>query len=190
VERNKKIILELKDEEGKLYKKKITPSYSVEHYIHKFQKENPNEYCPSKSQVYRLIYHKTSGFKKYWFPVLRFGKGGKKVIKKKGYNNNKYTNISFQEAYNVLLGHYQADSVEGKRTDKVALATIIDVTTGMVRINLYDRGSTEFALVTKKAVEINGNQFESLRLDNGKENAKLGEVFPKDKIFNCDTYSS
>jgi IS30 family transposase len=29
-----------------------------------------------------------------------------------------------------------------------------------------------------------------LRLDNGKENAKLGEVFPKDKIFNCDTYSS
>jgi IS30 family transposase len=120
---------------------------------------------------------------------LRFGTR-KEPYKSKGFNINKYQNISSQPQYTKELGHYQTDSVIGKRSDKQAMAILIDINSGMLRIKLYGRSALGFANAIHEGISINKVPLIDLRLDNGKENSLLGSIFPKNKLYNCDTYSS
>ena len=81
------------------------------------------------------------------------------------------------------------NSVIGKATGSQAIASLFEVNTGLIRLNLYDRSSLDF--VNKIAQDINKHDsFKSLLVDNGSENSKLDLLLDKNKLYSCDPYSS
>lgn len=159
---------------------------SVKDYLHQYEIHQKQVSPVGKSTIYRFIKHKRPGYPKYYF----IGLFKKPLVTRAKINFPKlpFQKIDHQPPIPVWeKGHFQADTVIGKSTDSLALATTIDVNTGKVRIKLYNRKATSFAKVISKSVSKN---FQSLRIDNGSENSKLHYYLPKEKIFTCHPYSS
>ena len=162
--------------------------YSAEAYIDEFKKSYPNYFRPSKSAIYRAIESNSTNLKRIWFTRLyKMGwvKNAKKNFLKKRYQSY----FQLPKIKPNELGHFQADSVIGKATDSKAIASLLEMNTGLVRLNLYDRSSIDF--VTKITQDIKKHDsFKSLLVDNGSENSKLDLLLEKNKLYSCEPYSS
>ena len=180
-EYNKPIILELAN--GQKTKKYF--QRSVNEYLREYQKQKGTPPI-KKSTIYRHIKNKRKHYKRLYFPRLY------KCFQVKRAKAN-FKKLPFQKIDQQPpipkgeANHFQADSVIGKATDKKALATTLDVNTGKVTINLYDRKASSFARVIDSRI---GKGMRSLRIDNGAENSNLHIYLPKDKIFTCYSYRS
>lgn len=192
--------LELKHEHfcsfvKRYYESQIVCGYNIARscyeYICKYRIEFPEEYVPSVAQFYNWINKGKYGLKKYYFPYMC----SKKIIKvqKIQVRPKKYDSIHNREEKSKLRmqsGNLEIDSVIGKRTDKVAVATVIDISTMKVRLRLYNRDSESFKNAIQDSINSYHYPIKTITIDNGCENNKLGEISPWIKIYNCDAYCS
>lgn len=87
-------------------------------------------------------------------------------------------------------GNFEIDSVIGKRTDKQALLSLIDLHTGKFYIRLYNRTMQGFRNALKELMLINDIRINTLTMDNGGENNLLHEIVDVSKLYNCHAYCS
>lgn len=168
--------------------------FSPEAIIDLFQKSILLKYAwlvfPRKSQFYNWINQRKYGFAKYMFP----NDGGRK-------HKKKHTNIKVSKFISIENrpkeinerleeGHFEIDSLIGKRSDRLALSTMIDRKTRKIAIHPYIKYNS---LSFLKAVKINLSKFKiikSITMDNGPENYNLDKLDSKISIYHTHPYSS
>lgn len=105
----------------------------------------------------------------------------------------KYNSIKNRESKEILrskAGNFEIDSLIGKRTDKQAMLTLIDIHNGNFYSKFYDRTMQGFKNALKDIINDENIVINTLTMDNGGENNLLHEIVPKDKMYNCDPYCS
>lgn len=164
--------------------------YSPQALIDMF-KTFSNKDCPSHTIFYHWIETQKFGFKRYLFKnMMQY----RQRIKRVGKRPPRFTPIHHRpsEANDRLeLGHLEIDSVEGKKSDKFCLATMLDRKSGQFAMHPFkNKCPTSFL----NAVRINLLKFpevKTITLDNGVENAQLGVLEKAGiKLYNTDSYAS
>ena len=161
-------------------------------YLFLWKQQNvPLKNAPSKSMIYHML---KSQYYKQVKPLMFPNKGVYQrdhMLKREP--KTKFNLIEERQSKQILIkeeGHYEADSVIGKKTDQKAIASLLELKTGKVRLSFYQRDAKSFACSTKNNFLRMNMSFKSLTIDNGNENNKLGNEFDKNKIYNCHPYSS
>lgn len=164
---------------------------SVFAYLKLYTIDFPTHDRPSKSQVYNWIHSNKYGlFRNYFKNMLKQVKPKKP---KSQVRLMKYESIEVRPDKVILQntpGNRLADSVEGKKGDFQLLATMLDQNTGKFAAHLYTRSSEDFLRATKLNLSTYSEPLRHLTIDNGSENAKLGELLNEARIFNCHAYCS
>ncbi|MBW0603022.1 IS30 family transposase [Mycoplasma anatis] len=124
---------------------------------------------------------------------LSIGKYRKRVIKtqKSSLKNAIPIHQRPEEANNgTTEGHYELDTVIGKREDKYCIVTVLDRKSR----KLYSVKSLKTSLAVKnsliKIIKNNALQVKTLTIDNGSENVLLHEVINQNNLYKCDAYCS
>ena len=178
-----------------LYEKRILGKKvkrSAEEYIKEFKKAYPNGDYPRKSWVYVMAKSIHYQFDPKWLPSSK-----KKVFKLKSDDERKkpvkYNSIDQRPDKAQLRsepGNFEIDSVIGKKTDKQAALTLIDICTGKFYIRFYDRTMEGFRDALLYVIKKHKLNIKTLTMDNGGENNLLHEILPKEIMFNCHPYCS
>lgn len=174
----------------KILNKKVTRS--AQEYIKEFKKAYPDEPCPKKSWVYYMAKSVHYKFSLKWLPTKKKEKLYLKSDdeRKKPEKYNSIEDRPTKEELRVAPGNFEIDSVIGKRTDKQALLTLIDIHNGNFYSAFYNRTMIDFKDVLKALIDENNQEIKTLTMDNGGENNMLHEIISRDKMFNCHPYCS
>lgn len=89
-----------------------------------------------------------------------------------------------------MPGNFEIDGVIGKREDKQALLTLIDIHSGDFYSRFFDRTMEGFKESLNYLITHENLDIKTLTMDNGGENNKLHEILPRDIMFNCHPYCS
>ena len=95
-----------------------------------------------------------------------------------------------KEFLRSIPNNYEIDSIIGKREDKQALLTLININIEYFYSGFYKRDIFSFKETLKKIIQINNLIIEILTINNGEENNLLHEIIDREKIFNCYPYIS
>ena len=87
-------------------------------------------------------------------------------------------------------GNFEIDSLIGKRGDKQAIMTLIDMNTGKMHLRFYDRRMEGFKEALEYVIHKDNLEIKTLTMDNGGENNKLHKILPREIMFNCHPYCS
>lgn len=165
---------------------------SADEYIKEFRKAFPAGDCPSRDWVYKMAKSHHYDFKVTWLVHTK-----QKRFKLKSEDEQlkpmKYNSIDLRPEKTILRqtdGNYEIDSVIGKRSDKTALLTLIDLKTGKRFAKKYDRSMNGFRDSLKVIIKENNLWISTLTMDNGGENNGLWEIVDSSKMFNCHPYCS
>ncbi|AWX70035.1 hypothetical protein DP067_01475 [Mycoplasmopsis anatis] len=127
---------------------------SAKALVNKFKKHYPNSPCPTTSTVYKCLKSNEFSLSIDILQFLSVGKYRKRVIKtqKSSLKNAIRIHQRPEEANNrTTEGHYELDTVIGKREDKYCLVTVLDRKSR----RLYSVGHDRFfwcAFLYKKAI--------------------------------------
>jgi IS30 family transposase len=173
---------------------------SVDTFVVKYQKLNPDESVPSTSVVYRLIDEgalSKYGIKSYHLPKKMSRKPKKEGEKRTKGTNKKILGTSISERSEAAndrkeFGHYEADLVIGKKEQgEDAVLTLVE---RMTRQAFVRRVSSREANVVYEVLEglvdsIGINNIKSITFDNGSEFSSMANLTGIDVYF-AHAYSS
>ncbi|MBW0597166.1 IS30 family transposase [Mycoplasmopsis anatis] len=166
---------------------------SAKALVNKFKKHYPNSPCPTTSTVYKCLKSNEFSLSIDILQFLSVGKYRKRVIKtqKSSLKNAIPIHQRPEEANNrTTEGHYELDTVIGKREDKYCLVTVLDRKSR----KLYSVKSLKTSLAVKnsliKIIKNNALKIKTLTIDNGSENVLLHEVINQNNLYKCDAYCS
>lgn len=165
---------------------------SVDEFIKEFRKKYPNGDIPSRSWTYKMAKNENYLFECKWLPhtkIKRFRfKSEHEQLKAVKYNS-----IEIRPKKELLRkekGNFEIDSFIGKRNDKQALLTLIDIATGDFHSRFYDRTMYGFKKSLEELIKIHNLKIKTLTMDNGGENNLIGTIIENSKLFNCHPYNS
>ena len=165
---------------------------SVDEYIKEFKKCYPKGDHPQRSWVYEMAKSIHYDFKKSWLPKRKWKvmpiKSDEEASKPRKYNP--IEKRPDKTKLRLSPGNFEIDSVIGKRTDKTALLTLIDIHTGDFYIRKYDRKAKGFSYALNEIMMMNDLRVNTLTMDNGGENNLLHTVVDESKLYNCHAYCS
>lgn len=166
---------------------------SAKALVNKFKKHYPNSPCPTTSTVYKCLKSNEFSLSIDILQFLSVGKYRKRVIKtqKSSLKNAIPIHQRPEEANNrTTEGHYELDTIIGKREDKYCLVTVLDRKSR----KFYSVKSLKTSLAVKnsliKIIKNNALQVKTLTIDNGSENVLLHEVINQNNLYKCDAYCS
>ena len=165
---------------------------SAKDFIRKYKKAFPEGDFPKKSWIYKMAKSENYPFRINWLPSTKI----KKYNHKSNYERRKpekYNEIHLRPSKELLRqepGNFEIDSIIGKKTDKKALLSLIDIHTGNFYVEIYNRTMQGFAKALQSIVSINKLKIKTLTADNGGENNLLHWVVQRSKIYNCRPYCS
>ncbi|AWX70125.1 IS30 family transposase [Mycoplasmopsis anatis] len=166
---------------------------SAKAIVNKFKKLYPNSSCPTASTVYKCLKSNEFSLSIDILQFLSVGKYKKRIKKtqKSSLKNAIPIHQRPEEANNrTMEGHYELDTVIGKREDKYCLVTVLDRKSR----KLYSVRSLKTSLAVKKSlikiIENNKLRIKTLTIDNGSENVLLHEVINQNNLYKCDAYCS
>lgn len=166
---------------------------SAKALVNKFKKHYPNSPCPTTSTVYKCLKLNEFSLSIDILQFLSVGKYRKRTVKtqKSSLKNAIPIHQRPEEANNrTTEGHYELDTVIGKREDKYCLVTVLDRKSR----RLYSVRSLKTSLAVKKSlikiIENNALKIKTLTIDNGSENVLLHEVINQNNLYKCDAYCS
>jgi IS30 family transposase len=149
--------------------------------------------------IYRFIYSKKNQNKRLWEYLpwkrkKRKKKKGRKVHRGKIPDRVSIHSRSEKVNQRVVFGHWEGDSVEGKKINKQAIHTEVERLSRLTMANkVKDLTSKETSKTQEKMFsQLPKRARKSTTLDNGKENhlhAKLRKKLNM-KTYHCDPYSS
>ncbi|QIW62563.1 IS30 family transposase [Mycoplasmopsis gallinacea] len=173
--------------------KNIKCKMSVKFMINSFKQTNPNAFCPTFSTVYKAL--KQQRIKLSFDPLLYLSRGGytKTTLKqgKRSLIHARDLKYRPKEA-NLRLekGHFEADTVVGKREDKFVLFTLLDRKTRELYIALTKRDAKSINKALRMLIRKYNLEIKTLTVDKGSENTLLHKVVGKKKLFKCKPYAS
>ncbi|AWX69955.1 IS30 family transposase [Mycoplasmopsis anatis] len=166
---------------------------SAKALVNKFKKHYPDSPCPTTSTVYKCLKSNEFSLSIDILQFLSVGKYRKRTVKtqKSSLKNAIPIHQRPEEANNrTTEGHYELDTVIGKREDKYCLVTVLDRKSR----RLYSVRSLKTSLAVKKSlikiIENNALKIKTLTIDNGSENVLLHEVINQNNLYKCDAYCS
>ena len=177
-----------------LYMKKILGTRvkrSADDFLKKFKEKHPNEPTPDRTWVYKMAKSPYYDFNAKWLPSTKGFKDNKSKDERS--RPVKYNDIDQRPNKKLLRsfpGNFEIDSVIGKREDKQALLTMIDISTGDFYSGLYNRTMQGFANTFAVVIKNNDLKINTLTMDNGGENNLLFTILPFEKLYNCKPYNS
>lgn len=166
---------------------------SVKFIVNSFKQTNPDTFCPTFSTVYKAL--KQQRIKLPLDPLLYLSRGSytKTALKegKRSLINARDLKYRPGEA-NLRLekGHFEADTVIGKREDKFVLFTLLNCKTRELYIALTKRDAKSINKALKMLIRKYNLEIKTLTVDNGSENTLIHKVVGKKKIFKCKPYAS
>ena len=165
---------------------------SADEYIKEFKKLNPDEAVPSRQWVYRMAKSYYYDFNHKWLPHTKQKKFTFKSDheSQKGVKYNSIEKRPNKELLRSFKGNFEIDSFIGKKTDKQALLTLIDIHTGDFYLGFYDRTMEGFKNTLSKIIVNHDLKINTLTMDNGGENNLIWTIIDKSKLFNCHPYCS
>lgn len=153
----------------------------------------------SHESIYRYIYE-GEGRYEHLYPHLR--KGRSKRQKRKGRTSQKTRipeRISIHERSREInerrvYGHWESDTMEGTKRDKVCVSAQFERKTKFVRLHkIMDKSAEETDQAIRKSIdEVGETSFQSITFDNGTEGAKHATLRDDFDIatYHCDPYAS
>ncbi|WP_165166778.1 IS30 family transposase [Mycoplasmopsis anatis] len=166
---------------------------SAKALVNKFKKHYPDSPCPTTSTVYKCLKSNEFSLSIDILQFLSVGKYRKRTVKtqKSSLKNAIPIHQRPEEANNrTTEGHYELDTVIGKREDKYCLVTLLDRKSR----RLYSVRSLKTSLAVKKSlikiIENNALKIKTLTIDNDSENVLLHEVINQNNLYKCDAYCS
>lgn len=154
---------------------------------------NPLYTC--KETIYRFLYTDPWAKEEALYQYLRFGRKKRKKQTGRSVHQVKIPNrISIHDRPEIIAqrkeyGHAEGDSVIYK--DKMAINTVNELTSGIVRLTKLDRKTAEKTAeaMIKRALELN---LKSYTVDNGSEHIKHEEITKATRasVYFADPYSS
>lgn len=165
---------------------------SADEFIKEFRKFFPDKDFPKRYWVYKMARSPHYQFESKWLPSNKKESFSLKSDdeRKKPEKYMSIENRPNKELLRSVPNNYEIDSVIGKRTDKQALLTLIDIHTGDFYSAFYKRDMLSFKNAFKNIIETNNLTIETLTMDNGGENNLLHEILPREIMYNCHPYSS
>lgn len=165
---------------------------SAKEWIKNFTEHFPDEPCPSAQWVYRMAKSEFYTFDDEWLPNSKLVEFKNKSVDEqaKPVKYNPFKERASKDLLKLFDGNYEADSVIGKKTDKTALATLLNMKTGELYIKIYNRTMQGFRNAIWEIITENNLIINTLTIDNGGENNLLGTIIDPKKIYNCDPYCS
>ena len=124
------------------------------------------------------------------FPYLKLGKYHKGKHRGTKYWITKRLDERPSEANErKSIGHFEVDTVEGKKGDEFNISTMIDRSSKRLSATLYKgKSSTSFLEAAIKNISKQYSELKTLTSDNGSENARLSEI--TENWYCTDAYSS
>ena len=174
----------------KILNKKI--KRSIDEYIKEFKKAFPEGDYPRRAWAYEMAKSIHYDFKKSWLPKKKWKelpiKSDEEASKPRKYNP--IEDRPDKALLRDVPGNFEIDSVIGKRTDKTALLTLIDIHTGDFYIQKYNRKALGFAKALQESIRKYRISIKTLTMDNGGENNLLHTIVNKTRLYNCRAYCS
>lgn len=154
-----------------------------------FKQINPDTFCPTFSTVYKAL--KQQRIKLSLDSLLYLSRGGytKTTLKqgKRSLIDSRDPKYRPEEA-NLRLekGHFEADTVVGKREDKFVLFTLLDRKTRELYIALTKRDAKSINKALRMLIRKYNLEIKIWTVDNGSENTLLHEVVGKKNYLNVN----
>lgn len=165
---------------------------SADEFIKEFKKQKVAAPCPSRDWVYKMAKSDNYEFNHKWLPHTkrkRFTlKSEHEQLKAIKYNS--IDDRPDKELLRSFEGNFEIDSFIGKRTDKQALLTLMDIHTGDFYSRFYNRTMQGFKDALSELIVKHDLKINTLTMDNGGENNMIWKVVDKSKLFNCYAYCS